>query len=66
MSDSVDKIKELYNNGYRCIKYEDHENGEFAAYFKNFENERSDSVFSDNLDEVSEIKNFIDGNAPLY
>ncbi|RKD32484.1 hypothetical protein [Thermohalobacter berrensis] len=58
--DNLDKLNHLYNKGFKCIRYEDGEEGEFRAYFKNFETEQIDSIKSYNEEEITEMKNFID------
>lgn len=57
---SFNKVKGLYEDGYKCIRYEDTENGQFTAYFKNFEDERIDTIICNNKEEIREIKTFID------
>ncbi|WP_425446597.1 hypothetical protein [Dethiothermospora halolimnae] len=57
---NINQVKDLYNKGFRCIKYEEHDNGEFKAYFKNFEEEKIDSLSCKDKKEVGEIKSFID------
>lgn len=57
---NFNRIKNLYDKGFRCIKYEDGEQGEFMVYLKNFDEEKIDSVKSTNQKEIQEIKNFID------
>ncbi len=57
---NFEKVKTLYDNGFRCIRYENGDNGEFTAYFKNFEKEEIDSLVCEDENEISEIKSFID------
>lgn len=61
--DKLNKLKHLYNKGYKCIKYEENSNGELTAYFKNFEEEKIDELTSSVKSESKEIKNFIDGQS---
>ncbi|MGF7056480.1 hypothetical protein [Brassicibacter mesophilus] len=57
--DNLERVKELYQNGFRCIKYEDDEDGRLAVYFKNFENEAIDMILSEDKYEIENIKSYI-------
>lgn len=59
-NDNVKKIEQLYKDGYKCIRYEKNSEGKFVAYFKNFEEETSEELFSYDEFEISNIKDFID------
>lgn len=59
---SFDTVKELYSKGFRCIRYEDGKSGELTAYFKNFKEEKIDSVTCSNKKEIKDIKSFIETN----
>lgn len=61
----LEQLERLFDSGYKCIKYEDGENGEFKAYFKNFETEKIDTIVSNNKNEIPKIKELIDKNS-LY
>ena len=58
--DNIEKVKKLYQNGFRCIRYENDINGLFTAYFKNFKQEKIDSLTCGDESEINEIKSFID------
>lgn len=60
--DNYNKVEELYSRGFRCIRYENNDTGEFVAYFKNFEEEEIDSLFCANKKEIHKIKSFIDSH----
>lgn len=56
--DSVTEFQELYDKGYRCIKYEDRDE-EMDVYLKNFENEESRHLkFKDSADKAY-ISNYV-------
>ncbi len=57
---NMDKLKQLYENGYKCIKYEDNSDGELKAYFKNFEEEKIEELVSYDESEITQIKNYVD------
>ncbi|MTI48490.1 hypothetical protein [Sporosalibacterium faouarense] len=57
---NLERVKKLYDKGFKCIRYEDGENGELTAYFKNFEEESIDSIQCIDKKEINEIKSFID------
>ncbi|EOC99808.1 hypothetical protein L21TH_2113 [Caldisalinibacter kiritimatiensis] len=59
---NIDILRELYNKGFKCIRYEDGERGEFTVYCKNFEKEKIYSIQTNNQDEIQEIKDYIDNN----
>lgn len=61
-NNNLSKLKQLYENGFKCIRYEDSDNGELRAYFKNFTEERIDEIVSEDKKEITEIKNYIDNN----
>lgn len=61
-SKSIEELKNLYADGFRCIKYESHEEDKlFTVYLKNFEKESS-RVVRYGPDEGPIIKNYIDKN----
>ena len=55
-----DRVIKLYEQGFRCIKYENVESGEFRVLFKNFKDEKIDSLVCSNKDEIIKIKQYID------
>ena len=57
-----EKIKKMYENGFRCIRYDDTKDGEMRIYFKNFDNEASDAMRVSGFEQKMEIKNFINNN----
>ncbi|AFS78983.1 hypothetical protein Curi_c19790 [Gottschalkia acidurici 9a] len=56
----VKEIKDLYENRFKCIKYEFADSGDFTVYLKNFEEEKTNTVVIKDEKEISDIKNFID------
>ncbi|KGG80185.1 hypothetical protein Y919_07720 [Caloranaerobacter azorensis H53214] len=62
---NLKQLENLFNSGFKCIKYEDTANGEFKAYFKNFETEKIDTIVSNDKDEINKMKQLIDENS-LY
>jgi len=59
-NDNIMKLQELYNKGFKCIRYEEGNKGQLVAYFKNFEDEGIDELTSYDETEIEEIKNYID------
>lgn len=55
-----DKVTELYDQGFRCIKYQTDENGKFEVFLKNFEDENIDSLVCGDVAEIARIKDYID------
>lgn len=55
-----EKVNKLYQQGFRCIKYEDDQKGQFTAFFKNFEDEKIDSLTCKDDEEIVKIKDYID------
>jgi hypothetical protein len=60
--DNIEKLKRLYEKGYKCIRYEDDEDGQFKMYFKNFEKEQIEDINSTNTSEINVLKSFVDKN----
>ena len=58
-----EKIKEMYDNGFRCIRYDDTKDGEMCIYFKNFESEDSKAIRINGFEQKMQIKNFIKQNS---
>lgn len=58
-----EKIKKMYDDGYRCIRYDDTKDGDMSIYFKNFENEDSQAIKVKGFDQKMQIKNFINQNS---
>lgn len=57
-----EKIKKMYENGFRCIRYDDTKDGEMSIYFKNFDNEASEAMRVSGFDQKMKIKSFINEN----
>lgn len=57
-----EKIKKMYDDGFRCIRYDDTKDGDMSIYFKNFENEDSQAIKVKGFDQKMQIKNFINEN----
>ena len=58
----LEKIKNMYDNGFRCIRYDDTKDGDMCIYFKNFDNEDSQAVKVKDFEQKMQIKNFINHN----
>lgn len=58
-----EKIKKMYENGFRCIRYDDTKDGEMSIYFKNFDNEKSHAMRVSSFDEKMKIKSFVNDNS---
>ena len=58
----LEKIKNMYDNGFRCIRYDDTKDGDMCIYFKNFDNEDSQAVKVKDFEQKMRIKNFINHN----
>ncbi len=62
MCDCLNRIKSFYDNGFKCIRYEQNQNGELVIYLKNFESEDIETLYCTNKQEIDQITNFIDIN----
>jgi len=58
-----EKIKKMYVNGFRCIRYDDTKDGEMSIYFKNFESEESEAMRIKGFEQKMQIKDFINQNS---
>ncbi|MDF2950343.1 MAG: hypothetical protein K0R07_2394 [Sedimentibacter sp.] len=58
-----EKIKEMYDKGFRCIRYDDTKDGDMCVYFKNFESEDSEAMKVSGFDQKMQIKSFINQNS---
>jgi len=58
-----EKIKKMYENGFRCIRYDDTKDGEMSIYFKNFDNEASEAMRVSGFEQKMKIKSFINENS---
>ena len=54
------KLKGLYEDGYRCIYYDNNTEGN-TVYLKNFESEDSKTINLKDVNEFNQYKNYIDG-----
>lgn len=57
-----EKIKKMYEEGFRCIRYDDTKDGDMSIYFKNFDNEASEAIRVSGFDQKMKIKSFINNN----
>lgn len=57
--DDFSKLKELYEDGYRCI-YHDNNDSNYTIYLKNFDTENSEVLEFDNDDDFSQFKDYVD------
>lgn len=60
MFNNLDKVKILYEGGYRCIRYEYEKDNSLSIYFKDFEKENIEYINCKDNKEIKEIKRFID------
>ena len=60
--ENYSKICKLYEDGYKCIKYDDEKDGPMNIYLKNFEIEKSDTIKVTDFQEKMRIKNYINQN----
>jgi len=58
-----EKIQKMYENGFRCIRYDDTKDGEMSIYFKNFDNEASEAMRVSGFEQKMKIKSFINENS---
>lgn len=56
------QIKAYYDDGFKCIRYEQNQNGELVIYLKNFESEDIETLYCVDKQEMNEIRDFIDIN----
>lgn len=54
------KIKNLYEDGYRCI-YHDCANNSYKVYLKNFNTEGSEVIELSNEEDFNQFKDYIGG-----
>lgn len=62
MGNSKIQIQQLYNQGYKCIKYEEDTHGKLIIYLKNFEIEKTHTLYYDSREDIEEIKDYINLN----
>lgn len=55
---NFENVKNLYEDGYRCIYYDTSINNPYV-YLKNFENENSKEIQFENEEEFIKFKNYI-------
>lgn len=60
---NYNKICKLYDEGFKCIRYDDQKNGSMNIYLKNFEIEKSDTIKVTDFNEKMRIKNYINDNS---
>lgn len=58
-----EKIQKMYEDGFRCIRYDDTKDGDMCLYLKNFESEDSEAIKIKSFDQKMQIKNFINQNS---
>lgn len=56
----INQIKDLYEDGYRCIYYDSNTNSH-TVYLKNFDTEGSEVIELEDDNDFSEFKDYIDG-----
>lgn len=59
----LERIKKMYDNGFRCIRYDDTKDGDMCIYFKNFDNENSQALRVADFKQKMQIKDFINKNS---
>lgn len=52
-------LKNLYEDGYRCIYHDSKENNTYTIYLKNFYNEKSEVLELDDENEFNQFKDYI-------
>ncbi|NLK96989.1 hypothetical protein [Defluviitalea saccharophila] len=57
-TNTFEDLKEKYKQGYRCIRTEN-ENGTMKIYLKNFETEKTETMVTNNHEEISQINQYI-------
>ncbi len=57
-----ERIKKMYEDGFRCIRYDDTKDGDMSIYFKNFDSEASEAMRVSGFEEKMKIKSFINNN----
>lgn len=62
MFDCLNQIKNYYDDGFKCIRYEQKQNGELSIHLKNFESEDIEVLHCADKQEINQIKKFIDIN----
>ncbi|EQF22847.1 putative evolved beta-galactosidase beta-subunit [Clostridioides difficile CD160] len=58
--DDFSKLKNLYEDGYRCI-YHDCVDNNYTIYLKNFYTEGSETIKLSSESDFSQFKDYIDG-----
>lgn len=58
-----EKIQKMYDDGFRCIRYDDTKDGDMCLYLKNFESEDSEAIKIKSFEQKMQIKNFINQNS---
>lgn len=62
MDNCLNQVKGFYENGFKCIKYEQNRDEELVIYLKNFENETIHTIHCNEKKEIKKIRDFIDLN----
>lgn len=57
---SFNELKNLYEDGYRCI-YHDQSSNNHTVYLKNFDSEHSQVVEVDDENEFSQFQDYMNG-----
>ncbi|NLM13495.1 MAG: hypothetical protein GX209_07095 [Epulopiscium sp.] len=57
-NNTFEDLKEKYKLGYRCIRTEN-EHGVMKIYLKNFETEKTDTLFTNDDEEINQINQYI-------
>ena len=58
-NDSFEKLQRLYEQGYRCIRYDDVKDEKMNVYLKNFDNEKSHSMEITTYTDKAQIIDYI-------
>lgn len=56
---SLSDLKSLYDDGFKCIRYERDDNDDMIIYLKNFEKERIEELVVTDADEIKDIVEFL-------
>lgn len=62
MYNCLNQVKIFYDQGFKCIKYEQKSDDELVIYMKNFENEKIQTMYCNDKQEIQEIREYIDLN----
>ncbi|OON93256.1 MAG: hypothetical protein ATN31_06795 [Candidatus Epulonipiscioides saccharophilum] len=56
--EKLDELKQMYEEGYRCI-YTDKDDNGLTVHLKDFYNERSDTISTNESEEIDQMESFL-------